>query len=140
MLLSAPFQRSDFRQTADGFLGGGVTAPLGLAAGARARAEVDDRTTTGRDHQRVHGLHQQETGPRPDLVTQREVFAGDVDERLGLVGGDGVVDQTVHRAESIDGRGNDPLGAVRIAQVGDELLDAPNCPKLVGGGAPASRR
>src|ERR1700710_1161836 len=75
-IVPAPFQRSDFREATDGFFGGGVAAPLGFAAGAGARAEVDDRPATGRDHQRGHGLHQQETGPRPDLVTPREVFAG----------------------------------------------------------------
>src|SRR6202041_4148485 len=81
-VVPAPFQRGDFRQPTDGFLGGGVSAPLRLAAGARARAQVDDRTTTGLDHQGIYRLHEQKAGARPDVVAEGEVFSRDVDERL----------------------------------------------------------
>ena len=66
-------------------------------------------------------------------MTEREVLSGDVDESLGLVGGDGIVDQAVHRAEGIDRRRDNPLGGLRIAQIGDDLFDAAGRPELVGG-------
>ena len=73
----------------------------------------------------MHGLHQQEAGPRPDLVTQGDVLCCDVDERFWLVGGDRVVDQSVHHAERIDGCGDNPLCAVRVTKISDNRLDAP---------------
>jgi hypothetical protein len=81
----------------------------------------------------MHGLHEQEAGSRPDVVSEGEVFSRDVDESLRLVGGDGVVDQTVHGTEGVDRCRDDPLGAVRIAQVGDQLFDAAGRSEFIGG-------